>query len=59
MYSPLIWRDCTQAEVFSLNNMLVALLLLLTVRYYRRASLRTANHGALIIGIPLLTKPLG
>jgi hypothetical protein len=53
-----MWRDWTQAEVFSLNNMLVALLLLLTVRYYRRASLRTANHGALTIGIPLLTKPL-
>ena len=42
-----------QAEVFALNNMVVALLMLLTVDYYRRRRVQTAYYGALSIGLGL------
>ena len=50
---PLMWQYAIQAEVFALNNFFVAVLLLLTVRYYRRARVRTAYFGSLAIGLGL------
>ena len=50
---PLMWQYAIQAEVFALNNLMVAVLLLLTVRYYRRARVRTAYLGSLAIGLGL------
>ena len=52
-FSPLIWMYATQAEVFSLNNLFVALFLYLTIRYYARRELTTALVGALVAGMGL------
>ena len=58
-FSPLVWLYATQAEVFALNNLCNALLLLLLVRFDiqvrvdRSRSLRAAAAGAWAIGLAL------
>ena len=49
--APGIWRYAICAEVFALNNLLVALLLLLAVRYARDRDRRCAMAGALVGGL--------
>jgi hypothetical protein len=50
-FSPVIWRYALCAEVFALNNLLVALLVLLAVLYDDRAELGYALWGAFVFGL--------
>jgi hypothetical protein len=52
-FSPLVWTYATQAEVFSLNNLFVALLLYLLVRFNREGSLKWVFIGAFVSGLGL------
>ena len=52
-FSPLVWLYATQAEVFALNNLCNALLLLLLVRFDRAPTLRHGCLGAFAIGLGL------
>jgi hypothetical protein len=54
-FSPHVWAYATQAEVFALHHALLALLLLLIVRFDlgRAADPRLARAGALVIGLCL------
>lgn len=52
-FSPLVWTYATVAEVFSLNNLFVALLLYLAVRYSETRELRVALVGAFTMGLGL------
>jgi hypothetical protein len=49
--APGIWRYAICAEVFALNNLLIALLLLLAVLYARHRDRRYAMAGALVAGL--------
>jgi hypothetical protein len=51
--SPLIWSYSTHAEVFTLNQLLVAALLLCAVRYAHTGNRHWALGGALIFGLGL------
>jgi len=66
-FSPLVWRYAVQAEVFSLNNLFAAVLLLLVVSFAVQPDRRTLrwfcfwfglgltnHHTLLFIGIPAL-----
>jgi hypothetical protein len=50
-FSPLIWRYAIQAEVFSLNHLLVATLLYTAVRYSERRDPKFAYLSALVFGL--------
>jgi hypothetical protein len=52
-FSPGVWRYAVCAEVFALNNLLLALLLLLAVAYDERAERRYALALALVLGLGL------
>jgi len=52
-FGPLVWMYSTHAEVFALNNLFVALLLYLVVRYVQERDLNVARLGALCIGLGL------
>ncbi|CAN0246431.1 unnamed protein product, partial [Discosporangium mesarthrocarpum] len=45
---PVVWEYSTGTEVFALNNFLVAAAIYLTVRIFRRPSLRAARVGAVV-----------
>ena len=51
--SPLFWQYSVTAEVFALNNFLLSLLCLLTMRFSRNRDLRDAAAGALVSGLAL------
>jgi len=51
--SPLVWTYSVQAEVFAMNNMFAALLLLLILRFNERRTLALACGGAFTIGLGL------
>lgn len=46
--SPLVWEYSTGAEVFALNNFLVAAALYLTARIIRRPRMNEARIGAVV-----------
>ena len=49
---PLTWLYSTHAEVFSMNNALLALLLLLLAHYLSTGrSIETARRGCFVIGL--------
>ena len=50
-FSPLVWSYAVVAEVFALNNLFVALLIWLGVRYHERPDARTAGWAALTLGL--------
>ncbi len=50
-FAPTVWEYATGAEVFALNNLLVALLLLFAVRYFRDGERRDALIGAFVFGL--------
>lgn len=50
-FSPGIWQYAICAEVFALNNLLVALLILLTILYSETGAPRFAFLGALVFGL--------
>ena len=52
-FSPLFWQFATTAEVFALNNLLVALLLYLTLLFMRRKESWILAVGALVCGLGL------
>jgi hypothetical protein len=52
-FSPVVWRMAVCAEVFALNNLMIALVLLLAVRYDEDPDPRTARATALAIGLGL------
>lgn len=52
-FSPTAWAYAVTAEVFPLNSLLVALLLLLALRWERRRDVRTARAVALVTGFGL------
>jgi hypothetical protein len=55
-FSPLIWNNALQAEVFSMNNMFVCLITHILVRYLGRndpSCHREAYLGAFIVGLGL------
>ncbi len=52
-FAPGVWAYAICAEVFALNNLMVALLLLLAVAYDERAERRYALLGAFVIGLGL------
>jgi hypothetical protein len=52
-FSPVVWLHAISAEVFALNNLLVALLLLLAVLYAEHKDWRFALAGALVSGLGL------
>ena len=52
-FAPLVWDYAVQAEVFALNNLCNALLLLLLVRFARTPSLSNGCAGAWAIGLGL------
>ncbi|KAG5177818.1 hypothetical protein JKP88DRAFT_264888 [Tribonema minus] len=51
--SPLTWEYSVGTEVFALNNLLLALLLLASARLHRAPSARAAARGALLCGLAL------
>lgn len=66
-FSPLVWRYAVVAEVFGLNNLLVALMIYLAVRYQENQEPRLAyltafvfglamtnHHTSLFIGVPIV-----
>ena len=52
-FSRLTWMYSITAEVFSLNNFFVALLILTLMFFYRTKSLRVAYLGAFLSGLAL------
>ena len=52
-FSPLVWTYAVTAEVFALNNLFVAGLVFLAVRFAERPDIRTARWAALWIGLGL------
>lgn len=52
-FSPLVWRYSIQAEVFTLNNLMLAILLWLTVRQSAEPSLKTFYLASLVLGLGL------
>jgi hypothetical protein len=52
-FCPGVWRYAICAEVFALNNLFVALLVLLAVLYDERRERRYALCGALVLGLGL------
>jgi hypothetical protein len=52
-FAPGIWRYAICAEVFALNNLLVALLVLLAFLYDERKEFRYALSGAFVFGLGL------
>jgi hypothetical protein len=52
-FSPIVWQYAICAEVFALNNLLVATLLWLAVRYDEEAERRFALWGAFVVGLGL------
>src|SRR5262249_1991044 len=52
-FSPLIWRYAVVAEVFALNNLLIATLLYLGVRYFDKKEQIVANCAAFFCGLAL------
>jgi hypothetical protein len=53
VFCPLLWQYSTHAEVFAMNNMFVAILLYLGVRYVQERQVVWARLGALFIGLGL------
>ena len=53
VFCPLLWQYSTHAEVFAMNNMFVAILLYLSVRYVQERQVVWARLGALVIGLGL------
>ena len=53
VFCPLLWQYSTHAEVFAMNNMFVAILLYLGVRYVQDQHVTWARLGALTIGLGL------
>jgi hypothetical protein len=49
--APVVWKYAICAEVFALNNLLVAALLAVAVRYDAHAERRHALAGALLVGL--------
>lgn len=56
--SPLTWEYSTAAEVFALNNFLVALALYLTARIIRRPSMVTTRVGAVVRSLTVQDRPI-
>src|SRR5215471_2108722 len=52
-FSPLIWRYAVVDEVFALNNLLIATLLYLGVRYFDKKEQTVANCAAFFCGLAL------
>ena len=52
-FAPGVWRYAIAAEVFALNNLAIALLLWLAVRYATTRARRDAIAGALVLGLGL------
>jgi hypothetical protein len=52
-FAPTVWHWATGAEVFALNNLLVALLLLCAVRFAESRQRRWALWGAFAVGLGL------
>jgi dolichyl-phosphate-mannose-protein mannosyltransferase len=52
-FSPLVWTCAIRAEVFALDNLACAALLLLAVLYDERAERRYALFGAFVLGLGL------
>ena len=52
-FCPLLWQYSTHAEVFAMNNMFIAALLYLGVRYVQERAVVWARLGALTIGLGL------
>lgn len=50
-FSPLVWEYARQAEVFALNNLLLALVLLTATRFAERASVRNTFAAAVVWGL--------
>ena len=50
-FSPLVWRYAVVAEVFALNNLIVALMIYLAVRYQEDRELKFAYLSALAFGL--------
>jgi hypothetical protein len=52
-FSPLIWQNAVQAEVFSINNFFVCTLLYVTVCFADNRKRSTAFTGACVVGLGL------
>jgi hypothetical protein len=52
-FAPIVWMYAITAEVFALNNLFVALLILVAVRYDETRDKRVAYAGALTSGLAL------
>ncbi|KAG9401466.1 hypothetical protein AC1031_009330 [Aphanomyces cochlioides] len=52
-FSPLTWEYAAGAEVFALNNMLLAILFVLCAVFKRSSSIAVAGLGALVCGLAL------
>jgi hypothetical protein len=52
-FSPLIWQNAVQAEVFSINNFLVCTLIYVTVCFADNRKRSTAFLGASVVGLGL------
>jgi len=52
-FSPLVWRYSIQAEVFSLNSLMLATLLWLTVRQDAEPRTRTLYQASFVLGLGL------
>src|SRR5260370_6477366 len=50
-FSPVIWRYAVVGEVFALNNLIVALMLYLAIRYSENGERKVAYLGALVFGL--------
>ena len=57
-FSPVVWAYATRPEVFSLNNLLCAILLYLFERYLRLGRDRDALLGALVTGLGMCNQQL-
>ena len=50
-FAPVIWSYAVVAEVFALNNLFVAILLWLGVRFHERRDAATASWAVLVLGL--------
>lgn len=51
MFSPLVWRYSVVAEVFTLNNFFVSLLVYISIKFIERPDLRKAYFWIFVLGL--------
>jgi hypothetical protein len=56
-FSPIIWRNSVSTEVFALNNLFTAGLLLLVVQFFQTRQKKFVYLGALVFGLGMSNHP--